>query len=733
MKRTNGLFASISFSLVILALALAGPAHAQPLADRIPQDAVAYIGWSGSESMGPGYANSHLKAVVDSSNLAQLASESIPRLLERIGKDDEEAQQVTSLIMAIGGPMWRNPSALYFGGVDVTNPDFPIPKLALLCDAGKEGKQLVATLDKLITSKGQPPFPYRAEEQDGLVVIVLGNVEISAKKKPVVPISQRKEFKAALAQVGKDPVVMAYIDVEGGVEQMDQVMATFAPAEAKQKWPAIRDAIGLATLKRLIWTGSFDGQEWASQAFIESPESRTGLVKALLDAPPLSETALKAIPKTATMAAAGHFDFGALLGSIREMVKKIDPGAGADFEQGLDEVKQAIGMDLQADILDTLGSEWAFYSDPGVGGSGMLGLTLVNHLKDSGKADKAFSQLEQLLNGMMKEGTAGEKITISFNTSKQGDLTIHYLAVPFVAPSWAIKDGNLYIGLYPQVVSGAAEHVASRAPSILDNTAFTSMRKRLGGGEKVTAISFSDLPKMAAEGYQEVLMLTRVYLGMADLFGAKTPALVLPTLTKLLPHVTPAAAVAWTDKDGWHLKEITPFPGSNVLAAGGMGSALAAEQAFTAGLVLPALNRSRMTGNMVRSASNLRQIGQAMLLYANENKGKYPKTMGELLLTQDITIEVFVNPQTKTRAPLDKTKDEQALWINTDSDYEYMGTGKNNQAGPEEILAHEKFRPNSRGINILYGDGHVEFLQARVAQAQIARQKEKDAKKGAQQ
>src|SRR4051794_16842970 len=143
MKCTSGLFASVSISFLILSLALVRPAAAQPLADRIPQDAVAYIGWSGSESMGPGYANSHLKAVVDSSNLAQLASESIPRLLERIGKDDEEAQQVTALLTAIGGPMWRHPSALYFGGVDVTNPDFPIPKLALLCDAGKEGKQLV--------------------------------------------------------------------------------------------------------------------------------------------------------------------------------------------------------------------------------------------------------------------------------------------------------------------------------------------------------------------------------------------------------------------------------------------------------------------------------------------------------------------------------------------------------------------------------------------------------------
>src|SRR5258706_5229639 len=589
MKRSSCLFASM---LILTLFSL--PARAQPLADRLPQDAVAYIGWSGSESMGPGYAGSHLKAVIDASNLAQLASESIPRLLERIGKDDEDAAHVTAMILAIGGPMWRHASALYFGGVDVTNPDFPMPKLALLCDAGKEGKQLAPALTKLINAHGQPPFPYRAEEQDGLVLVVFGNVEISAKKKPVVPLSQRKEFKAALAEVGKNPVAIAYVDVEGGVEQVDQVIANFAPAEAKSKWPAIRDAIGIVTLKRLIWTGSFDEKEWSSQAFVESPEPRTGLVKALLDAPPLSEATLKAIPKTATMASAGHFDFGGLLGTIREMVKKVDAGASADFEQSLDEIKQAIGMDLQADILNTLGDEWAFYSDPGVGGTGILGVTLVNQLKDAAKADKAFSQLEQLLNGMMKEGTAGEKITIAFNTSKQGDLTIHYLAVPFVAPSWAIKDGNLYVGLYPQVVSGAAEHVTSKAPSILDNAAFVAMRKRLGG-ERVTAISFTDLPKTTAEGYQEVLMLSRVYLGMADMFGAKTPALVLPTLAKLMPHVTPAAAVAWSDTTGWPLKQITPFPGTDILASGGMGSAMAVEQAMTAGFLLPSLSRARMS------------------------------------------------------------------------------------------------------------------------------------------
>src|ERR1700733_1342194 len=42
-------------------------------------------------------------------------------------------------------------------------------------------------------------------------------------------------------------------------------------------------------------------------------------------------------------------------------------------------------------------------------------------------------------------------------------------------------------------------------------------------------------------------------------------------------------------------------------------------------ILLPSLNRARETANRVKCASNLRQIGEAILLYSNENKGPYPR------------------------------------------------------------------------------------------------------------
>ncbi len=42
-------------------------------------------------------------------------------------------------------------------------------------------------------------------------------------------------------------------------------------------------------------------------------------------------------------------------------------------------------------------------------------------------------------------------------------------------------------------------------------------------------------------------------------------------------------------------------------------------------------NRARETANRVKCASNLRQIGQAMLLYSNDNRGAYPRALASKL------------------------------------------------------------------------------------------------------
>jgi prepilin-type N-terminal cleavage/methylation domain-containing protein/prepilin-type processing-associated H-X9-DG protein len=52
-------------------------------------------------------------------------------------------------------------------------------------------------------------------------------------------------------------------------------------------------------------------------------------------------------------------------------------------------------------------------------------------------------------------------------------------------------------------------------------------------------------------------------------------------------------------------------------------------------ILLPSLNRARETANRVKCASNLRQIGQAILLYSNDNRGAYPRTVANAASATD--------------------------------------------------------------------------------------------------
>ncbi|HYO08392.1 MAG TPA: prepilin-type N-terminal cleavage/methylation domain-containing protein [Tepidisphaeraceae bacterium] len=159
-------------------------------------------------------------------------------------------------------------------------------------------------------------------------------------------------------------------------------------------------------------------------------------------------------------------------------------------------------------------------------------------------------------------------------------------------------------------------------------------------------------------------------------------------------------------------------------------------------ILLPSLNRARETANRVKCASNLRQIGQAILLYSNDNRGAYPRTMAAvaaktqtptwgtkpdgadpfagaagakpsdnditaalflLLRTQDITSEVFTCPSSNgekdlygggTNAPINRTNFTSSKNINYSYQNPYAGTDAigngwklNNSIGAEFAVA----------------------------------------------
>jgi prepilin-type processing-associated H-X9-DG protein len=344
-----------------------------------------------------------------------------------------------------------------------------------------------------------------------------------------------------------------------------------------------------------------------------------------------------------------------------------------------------------------------------------MGLVMVNRLRDAKKAEQSLAKIENMAGNLIAQQGPDAKMRVTLRETKSGDVTVHFVGMPVFTPSWAVHGGNLYVGLYPQVVATAARNAARGGKSILDNPDFVAVRQRLlgaaGAGAKASALQFVDLPKTAPSSYQTWMMLSS-FARMGDMAGVESPAMLFPPMDVLMQHLSPAASVSWTDDAGWHLRGVSPFPGSTVLGAETGGMMDVQSTALMASIMLPSLNRAREQANRVKSASNLRQMGQGIQMFANENKGKFPKDIGQIPATQDLQADVFVNPRKGSAMPPAEAMagEAAAKWVRQNSDYVYVGAGRDYRMTADEVLAYEKPEGLSDGINVLFGDGHVEFL-----------------------
>src|SRR5688500_6050672 len=94
-------------------------------------------------------------------------------------------------------------------------------------------------------------------------------------------------------------------------------------------------------------------------------------------------------------------------------------------------------------------------------------------------------------------------------------------------------------------------------------------------------------------------------------------------------------------------------------------------------ILLPSLNRAREQANRIKCATNMRQIGLAVVMYANENKGQFPDTIEKVLATQDVASDVFVCPSTTHEpAPGGSSQAQAANLLNGPHlSYVYVGQG----------------------------------------------------------
>jgi prepilin-type processing-associated H-X9-DG protein len=149
---------------------------------------------------------------------------------------------------------------------------------------------------------------------------------------------------------------------------------------------------------------------------------------------------------------------------------------------------------------------------------------------------------------------------------------------------------------------------------------------------------------------------------------------------------------------------------------------VAAAGAFLVAILMPSLNRPRDGDGYgrLKCASNLRQIGQSLQIYSIEHGGVYPPSFDELVVAGDITSEVFVCPYSSDARAEGPTTQALLQDFRTPGHNSYVyviGSVPERTLSPTHVVAYDA--PNNHGaadgMNVLYGDGHVDWVPKRDA------------------
>jgi hypothetical protein len=564
-------------AVVFLFLA-AAPVEAQvkaPLADRVPNDALLYIGWTGSPDAQRMAEGSHAEALLKQSGLAELFERTLPGLGKAMGQRDEKARPWVKVFSDILPIMYDHPTAIAFGGVDYSNPDEPLPRILLICDAGDDAAALRNRLGELFTMVQNVGLFTLMDVQDGVLYLNIGWQKLDlamVREDPARSLGSDERFTTAMQGMFDQPLLALFLDVPGLARFAEEGARRDKGEQAALDFQKFLEATGLRGLGSITATTGFQDRLYVTRAFVETRGARTGVL-GLLDGEALDESLLQNIPADAGLVAAGRFDLAKLLEAVRNAIFVTQPNSAGDFEQGLKFINMLVGADLENDLLKSMGKSWAAYTAP-ITGDTALGLVAINRPEQPERVQSALKNLSLSIVSLVNTNAQqkGEPFRLA---SRQVDLptgSVNYLDLPIVAPAWSGDDQLAWFGLYPQSIASARSLDAS-AESFAGSDAFESIR-RLAGDNAIRGFTYIDLNRYSGQAYTRFNALAQLGSGALSGFGetnnitARFPPMVLPPYATFREHVTPIIGVTWVDERGLHLRYHQPFPFSGLLAIG---------------------------------------------------------------------------------------------------------------------------------------------------------------------
>ncbi|MCK4623947.1 MAG: DUF3352 domain-containing protein [Phycisphaerae bacterium] len=722
---------------IIAVLTSISPA-AVPMAEKVPGNAMVYVGWAGQSLTFKGSMFGQLLNEPGVKELFGTIKTAASKALEMT--EEQDAPAIFDSTWAMAAIAWQKPAAVALldikiprqGGKNAApaaGPKEPTPEGFILIDLQKDKAAFDVHFQKLLGLVGK-----KAE----LSQVAIGNLSYHSTSTPAGPCSMgyvgnffflsigdgaatkiasvvngkskslanSAKFAAAMKEVAGQNVQMAYyVDLPRLLTIAEKLTPKDSP-DGQNKFRGIIKAIGIDGVTAIAGASNIVDRGFHEKCRIFSPAPHRGVLMPA-SGKPLGAGALAGIPADADLVVAMNIDPVKVLAEIKQIASAIDPNARKELEEGLSEACEQLGLDVDKDLLAHMGDQWTLISAPSLGGT-ITGTVLTVQLKDATKFSASLAKIEEQV-GKMIAGNPNRRRSPrgTIRKYKSGEVEVHYVSVagsrdPIpVAPAWAVHKGKLYLAAFPQVIAAAVG--GTKEKPLTQSPAFAALRKRVSPNASI--LTYTNTPSLVRQFYGAVLAGGTAGINALGKFAPSIKPEMLPPLPKVEKYIWADISAVSSDAKGITIESYGSMPGGGLLSS----NFSPLRQALATSIALPALWSAKRQARQAVSMANLKGLGLGITIYTTENNDNYPPGLIKLVETGSLPAEMLMSPNSGRKV----RKDSKGKPI-PPFDYVYLGAGLKTTDIPEPamfILAYERPEINkNKGTNVLYADCHVAWV-----------------------
>jgi len=705
MSNSKLLLSAVCVQLLLMSLvcppkAESATSAAEQLLTMMPDDVVGFVATNGGDDLKPAFEKTFLGRIWNDPGVITFRESIKKELLAKAGQEMPELNEAKVFDLAEGIIRQVTARPLVIGAArkDTTQGP-PLYGFAIL-DAGTRKAEIASALTKLESF---------ADEGD-IVEIEVGSAKMHGPKDAgdvpgywgwvgnylVFAINDGKGLALKYVQGNNSrpaPACLQNVPGTGDAlvvhinrEKVFGILSTIARMEGgEEEFGAVEAAIrelGLNNVKSFTERVGFDGPDIVGNCFLEMPQPRTGLLANLKT---INLSMFDMADPGAISATAVNCDIAGIYDTVMKTARNVIGDDFSEVEQGIAAVEAELNFKIRQGLLESLSGPMLFYVMPSGATvqSPQGGFVIIAKLKDA-------KLWEESLTALGKFAAEKSKGMVQVSSQVQDGRTVNTwavmpLAMAQVMPTWTVIGDKVVIGSNPALLTSAVDQINSGTKSIRSTDGFGKVTAKLP--DNLLSFKYGDSKLQ----FTQLTTVIQQFWPMATMFasnaGLKLP-FVLPQLSHIAQDMGPSCQYCWFDAQGlrghYHGAGIEPSLGA--VAGGAIG----------AGILMPALARAKQQARYVASMSNLKQLGLAVIMYADEHDGKLPDNIEQA--------KEFYNDSKILESPL-KPKGFAG------PSYIYVsGHSMKAESPARQIVIYENPEYCKDTINALFLDGHVEKM-----------------------